>query len=263
MTQQQVRFEDGAAYEQMMGKWSRIAGEVFLDWLALLAGLRFVDVGCGNGAFTELLAERCAPAELHGVDPAPAQISFARSRPGAAIAQFHESDAMALPFPDNKFDVATMALVIFFVPQPEKGVAEMARVVKPGGLVASYAWDMPGGGFPMQSFRAQMRAMGLTPMGPPREDASRIDVLQKLWSDAGLEKIETMAITVHRTFADFEEYWGLTLKGSSSLGPMIAKMTPDESQCLKEGTRARLTAAADGRITVEGRANAIKGRVAK
>jgi ubiquinone/menaquinone biosynthesis C-methylase UbiE len=263
MTEQQVRFEDGAAYEQMMGKWSRIAGNVFLDWLALPAGLRCVDIGCGNGAFTALLAERCAPTELHGVDPAPAQLSFARGRAGAAIAKFHEGDAMALPFPDNKFDVATMALVIFFVPQPEKGVAEMARVVKPDGLIASYAWNMPGGGFPMESFRAQMRAMGLTPMGPPREDASSMDVLRELWSGAGLEKIETKEITAHRTFADFEEFWSITLKGSSSLGPMIAKMSPGERQRLKEGVSARVTAAADGRITIEGRANAVKGRVPK
>ena len=126
-----------------------------------------------------------------------------------------------------------MALVIFFVPQPEKGVAEMARVVKPGGLVSSYAWDMDGGGFPIEPFRAQMRAMGLKPMGPPREDASRIDVLRELWSGAGLLDLETKEITVHRTFTDFEEYWGLTVKGSSSLGPMIAKMTPGEASASK------------------------------
>jgi ubiquinone/menaquinone biosynthesis C-methylase UbiE len=261
VTDQQIRFEDGAAYEEMMGKWSRIAGDVFLDWLALPVGLRFVDIGCGNGAFTELLVERCAPAEAHGIDPAPAQIAFARSRPAARVAQFHEGNAMALPFPDNKFDVATMALVIFFVPQPEKGVAEMVRVIKPGGLVASYAWDVPGGGFPMESFRAQMRAMGLTPMGPPREDASRMDVLRDLWSDAGLLDIETKEITAHRTFTDFEEYWSITLKGSSSLGPMIAKMTPGERDRLKDGVRARFVAGADGRIQAEGRANAIKDRV--
>ena len=130
-----------------------------------------------------------------------------------------------------------MALVIFFVPQPEKGVAEMARVVKPGGLVSSYAWDMDGGGFPMEPFRAQMRAMGLKPMGPPREDASRIDVLRELWSGAGLLDLETKEITVHRTFTDFEEYWGLTVKGSSSLGPMIAKMTPGEGPSQRRRAR--------------------------
>ena len=262
MTADPVRFDDGAAYEEMMGKWSRIAGDVFLDWLALPAGLRFVDIGCGNGAFTELLVQRCAPAEAHGVDPAPAQIAFARGRPGAHLAQFHEGDAMALPFPDDKFDVATMALVIFFVPQPERGVAEMARVVKPGGIVSSYAWDVPGGGFPMEPIRAQMREMGLTPMGPPREDASRMDVLEELWAGAGLEQIASKEIVVQRTFASFDEFWAINLKGAS-IGPLVAKMAPADAARLKEGTRARMPVGADGRVTTSGRANAIKGQVPK
>ena len=80
MAEPQIRFDDGAGYERMMGKWSRLAGEVFLDWLQPPSGLRWIDVGCGNGAFTELLAERCAPAEIQGVDPSEAQLAFARSR---------------------------------------------------------------------------------------------------------------------------------------------------------------------------------------
>ncbi len=137
-----IRFDDGAAYERMMGVWSRLAGEIFLDWLAPRARLRWIDVGCGNGAFTELLAERCAPVEVQGIDPSDAQLAFARARPAARVAEFRQGDAMALPFPDNRFDAAVMALVIFFVPDPEKGVAEMVRVVRPGGTVATYAWDV-------------------------------------------------------------------------------------------------------------------------
>jgi ubiquinone/menaquinone biosynthesis C-methylase UbiE len=262
MTETQVRFDDGAAYEEMMGKWSRIAGEVFLDWLALPQGLRCIDVGCGNGAFTELLMQRCAPAEMHGVDPSPGQLAFARTRPGAQGAQFHEGDAMALPFAENRFDAATMALVIFFVPEPAKGVAEMVRVVRPGGWVTAYAWDVPGGGFPMEAFRQEMRAMGLKPIGPPQEDASRLDVLGKLWADAGLDNLETREITVHRTFTDFENCWTTTLKGAS-VGPMVAKMTADERDKFKAGVRARVSPGADGRLTLSGRANAIKGRVPK
>ena len=75
---------------------------------------------------------------------------------------------MELPFAADSFDTAVMALVIFFVPEPAKGVAEMVRVVRPGGTVVAYAWDVPGGGFPMEPMRLAMGAMGITPMGPPR-----------------------------------------------------------------------------------------------
>ena len=260
MSDRIVRFDDGAAYERMMGTWSRIAGEVFLDWLALPPGLRCVDIGCGNGAFTDLLVERCRPAEAHGVDPAPAQLEYARQRAAGRPMQFHQGDALSLPFPERQFDVATMALVIFFVPQPDKGVAEMKRVVKPGGLVTSYAWDVPGGGFPMEPIRAQMRDMGIKPMGPPVEDASRMEVLLDLWRGAGLENVETREITVRRRFADFEEFWAINAVGSS-IAPMVAAMSPSEVERMKEGTRARIPVEADGSIFPSGRANAIKGRV--
>ena len=148
MAVDQIRFEDGAAYEKWMGIWSQFAGMIFLDWLAPRSGIQWVDIGCGNGAFTELLIERCAPAGVKGVDPSEAQLAFARQRPAARVAEFSQGDAMALPFATNSFDAAVMALVIFFVPDPAKGVAEMARVVTPDGVVAAYAWDMAGGGIP-------------------------------------------------------------------------------------------------------------------
>jgi ubiquinone/menaquinone biosynthesis C-methylase UbiE len=144
MAEPQIRFDDGAAYERMMGVWSRSAGEIFLDWLAPRAGGKWIDVGCGNGAFTELIIARTAPAEVQGIDPSDGQLAYARSRSGARMATFHSGDAMALPFAAGAFDVAVMALVIFFVPEPAKGVAEMARVVAPGGQVAAYAWDIAG-----------------------------------------------------------------------------------------------------------------------
>jgi ubiquinone/menaquinone biosynthesis C-methylase UbiE len=142
MVEHQIRYDDGAAYERYMGGWSRLAGEMFLNWLAPLPGLRWIDIGCGNGAFTELLVDQRAPAEVQGIDPSEAQLAFARARPAARLAEFRQGDAMVLPFSEDRFDAAVMALVIFFVPDPPKGVAEMVRVVCPGGTVATYAWDM-------------------------------------------------------------------------------------------------------------------------
>jgi SAM-dependent methyltransferase len=262
MAEQRIRFDDGASYERMMGRWSQLAGEIFLGWLAPPSDLRWIDVGCGNGAFTELLVERCAPATVHGIDPSEGQLAFARTRPAARVAQFRQGDAMAQPFPDDTFDVAVMALVIFFVPDPAKGVAEMVRVVCPGGTVTAYAWDMLGGGFPLDVMQVEMRALGVTPPLPPSVGASRIDAMRDLWTGAGLDAVETREITVQRTFADFDDLW-TTSKMGASVRPAIAAMASGDVERLKARLRARLPADATGRITYSARANAVKGRVAK
>jgi SAM-dependent methyltransferase len=260
MAEPQIRFDDGAAYERMMGVWSRSAGEIFLDWLALPKGLRCVDVGCGNGAFTELLIERCAPVEVHGIDPSAAQLDFARKRPAGRVAQFQQGDAMALPFPDNRFDAASMALVIFFVTEPAKGVAEMARVVRPGGTVAAYAWDMLGGGFPLEPVYSELRAQGQKVLAPPRPEASSTQSLRELWNGAGLEQVETRKITVQRTFASFDEFW-TTSTATGSVKPTLAALSAGEIEKLKGIVRGKLPADAVGRITCSAFANAVKGRV--
>src|SRR6516225_9229526 len=175
MAEPQIRFDDGLSYERYMGDWSRRVGSVFLDWLAAPSGLKWIDVGCGNGAFTELLVERCAPTLVNGIDPSEAQLDFARKRPAARLAKFERGDAMALPFPGDAFDAAIMALVIFFVPDPAKSVAEMARVVCPGGIVAAYVWDITTGGHPLDPMHHEMIAMGLTTPLPPRSDVTDLE----------------------------------------------------------------------------------------
>jgi SAM-dependent methyltransferase len=262
MADHPITFGDGAAYERYMGTWSRLAGDVFLDWLAPPPALRWVDVGCGNGAFTQLLVDRCAPSEVQGIDPSEGQLAYARDRITAGMADFRQGDAMDLPFPEGQFDAAVMALVIFFVPDPAKGVAEMVRVACPGGTVATYVWDMLGGGFPLDPIQAEMRSMGLNPVVPPSTDASRMDALKVLWVGAGLEGVETLEITVEQSFADFDEFWTTSLLGAS-IRPMVAAMPPEDVELLKERVQARLPLDAEGRITNSSRANAVKGRVPK
>ena len=255
-----IIFDDGAAYEQYMGKWSRLAGDTFLEWLAPDADLRWLDVGCGNGAFTEMIVERCAPSAIQGIDPSEAQLAYARTQPAARIAQYRQGDAMALPYADDRFDAAVMALVIFFVPEPTRGVAEMVRVVCPGGSVSAYAWDMVGGGFPYDAMHVEMRAMGMTIPVPPSPGASRLEAMQELWAGAGLEAVETRAITVQRTFASFDDYWA-TIRGGPSLAPKLAAMSAADVAQLRERMRACLPADAAGRISYSARAHAVKGRV--
>lgn len=260
MTNTPIRFDNGAAYERYMGAWSRLAGETFLDWLAPEVGWRWLDVGCGNGAFTEMLVHRCSPAVVHGIDPSEAQIAYARQRPALSAAKLGLGDAMALPHGDGSFDAAVMPLVLFFVPEPRRGVAEMARVVRPGGAVTAYAWDMLGGGFPYEAVKLELEALGLEVPLPPSPEASRIDVMVALWSQAGLTEVATRVIGVRRTYADFEDYW-ITVQGSPSAGATLAQLAAEQLERFKAGLRARLPADAAGRITCAARAHAVKGRV--
>jgi len=259
MSAPQIRFDDGAAYEEFMGKWSRLAGDVFLDWLDPAPGLRWLDVGCGNGAFTERLVARCAPAAVDGIDPSEEQLAYAREHaPAGTKLSYRVGDAMRLPYGDAAFDAALMALVIFFVPDPAQGVAEMARVVRPGGSVSTYAWDMPGTGFPYAAMQEEMEAIGFPRIWPPSSDASRLESLRALWTGAGLVDVETRVIAIERSFADFETFWRIVQTGPR-IAPLIAKMSPADLARLEARMQERLPADRQGRVTYGATANAVKG----
>jgi len=258
MAEVPIRFDDGIAYERMMGVWSRLVGDIFLDWLDPTNGQRWIDVGCGNGAFTELLMQRGAPREVQGIDPSAGQLAFARSRLDAKGAIFAHGDAMSLPFEFNRFDVAVMALVIHFVSDPARSIAEMSRVVRPGGTVTAYVWNL--GDSPVAPVEAALRSMGITPLVRPGDDAQRMETLHGLWTNGGLEAVETHNITVTRSFGDFDDFWGATT-GSGTLKPMLASMDASSVARLRERVRERLPADASGRITYGSRANAIRGLV--
>ena len=167
---------------------------------------------------------------------------------------------MALPFPTNTFNVAIMALVIFFVPDPAKGVAEMQRVVRPGGTVAAYAWDILGGGFTLEPLRVKLRAMGIKPVDPPTVEASRIEAMRDLWTQAGLEAVETHEITVSRTFSNFDEFWDITVSGAPSLRSILGRCRVPKLSCSKRECAHAFQATPQDVLRTD-RANAVKGRV--
>jgi ubiquinone/menaquinone biosynthesis C-methylase UbiE len=257
------QFADGAAYEQLMGRWSQIAGATFLDWLGLPKGLTWLDVGCGNGAFTETLIAKNAPREVIGIDPSEGQLAYARTRPGTKLAKFQMASAQDLPFSDNSFDVAVMPLVITFVPDPVKAVGEMKRVVRSGGMIAAYMWDIPGGGLPLEPSRAAMRSMGEDEANPPGFQASREDRMRAVWEQNELTEIETRVIRIRITYASFEDFWKSNSVPVGPSGVAIAKLSADKKEELKNLLRQRLPAHADGAISYEPFANAVKGRVCK
>ncbi len=252
-------FDDGAAYEQMMGRWSALVARPFLDWLQLPAGLDWLDAGCGDGSFTRVLVEAQMPRSVTGVDPAPAQLAFARQRVVTATVRFVEGDAQALPLEDRCVDAAVMALVLFFLPDPLLGVREMVRVCRPGGLVAAYHWDLAGGGLPLQPILDAARRQGHDSPMPQSAWASSLTASADLWQDAGLTDVQTSVFEVRRRFDDFEAYWRSAL-GSPRLRQLSASLDAGQLREAREWVMQQLQASSDGHVEVTARANAVKGR---
>lgn len=263
MSETPSQFSDGRAYEQVMGRWSQVAGSTFLDWLNLSQGLTWLDVGCGNGAFTETLIAKNAPSEVTGIDPSEGQIAYARTRFGTKVATFQTANAQHLPFSDNSFDVAVMPLVIIFVPDPLKAVDEMTRVVRSGGTVAAYMWDVSGGGLPAEPIRAAMRFMGEDEVNLPNHQASREDRMRAVWEQVGLIEIETRVIRIRVDYASFDDFWEINSMPVGPTGTAIAKLSSVKKEELKALLRQRLPTTPDGHISYEPFANAVKGRVSK
>ncbi len=251
-------FGDGKAYERLMGRWSRLVGEKFLDWLDPPKNLKWLDAGCGNGAFTEVLIAKCSPAAVIGVDPSEGQLDFARGRPGTKGAEFRVADAQALPFPDKCFDAATMALVLVFIPDPAKAAGELARVVRRGGLVATYMWEFPDG-VPPAPLAAAMKDLGVAPPVRPSVEASKRDAMRAIWQDAGFTDLATEVIRIRVSFASFDDFWDSNAVPVGPAGKAVSELSPSVREQLKTRLRQRLPIAADGTIAYEAFANAVKG----
>ena len=256
MADTQFRFNDAAAYERLMGEWSRRVGEIFLDWLEVSEGLIWLDVGCGTGAFSSLVVERYAPRSLVGIDPSEAQLEFARDRRFGRMTAFELGDAMQIDRPDRSFDIAVAALVMHFMPDPLRGVREMARVVRPGGMVATYTWDLEGGGFPYEAVHRAMHANGFEAPGPPHPEAGSADELARLWQAAGLADVATRAIPVARAFSDFDDYWA-NASSSTRIAAVLNALPLDQRESVRADSRSYLP-----QFPIVGaRANAVRGRV--
>ena len=255
-----VAFDDARAYEHFMGRWSRAIGTAFLQWLAAPQAARWLDVGCGTGAFTELLLESCAPATVTAVDPAASQIDYARHHLPAERVDLRVADAQEMPFADDAFDIVASALAINFMADRARALSEMRRVCRPGGFVAGYVWDFAGGRSAAWPLRLGLERIGAAMPPIPGAGDTSLDALRALFASAGLTPIATHAIEVTLTFASFEEYWRSQTPTFTPQGMIVASLPDADRRRLKEIVRAALPANSDGSITYAARANAVKAR---
>jgi SAM-dependent methyltransferase len=252
----------GEAYEPYVGRWSRLVAREFLAWLAVPAGGRWLDVGCGTGALTESILAAASPVAVTGVDAAEGYLAFARQKVADPRANFESGDAQALPVDSAAFDAAVSALVLNFVRRPEAMVAEMARAVRPGGLVAAYVWDYAGAMQLMRHF--WNAATALDREAAALDEGRRFPLcnpgpLGDLFRAAGLGAVEVQPIDIWTPFKDFDDYWTPFLGGQGP-APTYAMALDEQGRAgLRERLRAALPAALDGTIPLIARAWAVRG----
>ena len=154
-----------------------------------------------------------------------------------------------------------MALVIFFVPDPEVGLAEMKRVTKPGGTVAAYVWDVFEGGLPTEEFYAEFRTHGIEYPQFPSSEASKLEVLENLWKTNNLQNTKSKKIYVERTFDNFDDYWQINAF-SMAMKPIFDELDPDTVEKIKTSIKNKVSArSSEDPVVIRGHVNAIKGIV--
>jgi SAM-dependent methyltransferase len=258
-------WERGSPYEQYVGRWSRRVAPLFLSWLGVPAGRRWLDVGCGTGALCAAILDHCSPASVAGVEPSEGFLRTAKENL-AGRAALHQGSATAIPLADASVDVVVSGLVLNFVPDQRAALAEMARVTAKGGTIAAYVWDYAGKMELMRFFwdaAVELDASAAKMDEGPRFPLCRPEALQQLFADAGLKGVEVKPIDIPTRFTSFDDYWQPFLGGQ---GPAPAyAMSLDETvrARLRDRIRERLPTAANGSISLIARALAARAAVAK
>jgi SAM-dependent methyltransferase len=252
----------GASYEAYVGRWSRLVAREFVRGLGVPRHRRWLDVGCGTGALVQTILESAEPDAVLGIDGSEAFIRHARAASAGARAAFQAGDAQALPVANGHFDAVVSGLVLNFVPDPAKMVAEMVRAGRPASTVALYVWDYAGRMELMRHFWSA--ATALDPAAAALDEAARFPIctpgaLQALFDAAGLLRVTTRPIDVPTTFSDFDDYWAPFLGGQGP-APGYALSLPEERRiALRERLRATLPIAPDGSLSLTARAWAVSG----
>ncbi len=250
------------AYERYVGRWSRPVAAEFLRLLDLPPGLDWVDVGCGTGALSSAILQAAAPRRVRGYDLSPEYVAAARAQVSDPRAEFAQADATALPTAADDCDAAVSGLVLNFVPEHVRALAEMRRIVRPGGTVGVYLWDYAG---EMQLIRIFWdAAVELDPSARELDEGVRFPLcqpepLRELFEAAGLAQVQVRAIDVPTRFRDFDDFWQPFLGGQGPAPGYAMSLDEDRRTVLRELIRSRLPVEPDGSIALSARAWAARG----
>ena len=254
-------WERGNAYERYIGRWSRLVAPIFLSWLNVPAGRRWLDVGCGTGALCAAVLDRCFPDSVIGVEPSEGFLKTAKENL-AGRATLHQGSATAIPLGEGSVDAVVSGLVLNFVSDPRAAVREMARVTAKNGTIAAYVWDYADrmeairffwdAAVELDSHAAQLDEGARFPLCRP-------EALETLFASAGLGQVDVKAIDVPTPFSNFDEYWQPFLGGQGPAPAYVMSLDDAARGRLQDRLRERIPTTSQGTISLIARAWAIRG----
>ena len=229
-----------SAYDAFMGRYSSQLAPQLADLADIGSGQRVLDVGCGPGALTRVLVERVGAENVAAVDPSEPFVAAARERhPGVDV---QRASAEELPFADDAFDAAVAQLVVHFMSDPVRGLEEMARVTRPGGVVAACVWDHAGEKTPLGPFWSAVHELDPDATDESELAGAREGHLAELFEQAGLREVEPTSLSVHVEHESFEEWWQPFSLGVGPAGAYLKNLEPAQQVELQERLRAQLEA---------------------
>jgi SAM-dependent methyltransferase len=257
-------FSAGDAYERFMGGWSRALAPLLVRFAGVRDGDAVLDVGSGTGALASAVAAAASSSPIVGVDPAATFVAFAQARHPEDLVRFEVGDAQQLRFADGSFDRTLSLLMLNFLPDPEKGLAEMIRVTRPSGTVAAAVWDYGQGMEMLRVFWDE--AIALNPHLDARDERhmrfSRRGELGALWREHRLLDVVEDALTIETRFSSFDDYWSPFLERQGPAGAYVATLSANDREQLRLNLRRRLLGEGPDRPIVLGaRAWAVRGTV--
>jgi SAM-dependent methyltransferase len=251
------------AYDRLVGRYSGPLAAALTEFAGLEPGMRAVDVGCGPGGLTKVLADRLGPGNVAAADPSPPFAEACRARvPGAEVVV---APAEELPFADDAFDAALSQLVVNFMRDAPAGVGQMARVTRSGGVVAACVWDYAEGMTFLRTFWDAAREVASDQGAVADEGAimrwCREGELAGLWRDVGLRDVRSGELVVRAAYSDFEDLWAPLTMGVGPAGAFCASLGPEPQAALHDALHRRL-GAPQGAFELTARAWAAAGTVA-
>lgn len=222
---------DPQSYTKFMGRFSGPLARKFVEAVGLTPGQRALDVGCGTGELTHVLVDRVGVDAVAAVDPSASLIeALHHAYPTLTVKLAGAED---LPFADAEFDVVLAQLVVLFMADPVRGLAEMIRTVKPGGVVAANVWDHGGGKGPLSPFWDAARSIDPNAPDESHMTGVREGQLAALFEQAGLVDLTSTVLTVSLHCETFEDWWNPFLLGVGPAGSYVANMDAENRSRLR------------------------------